>query len=118
MTEIKSMPVTQVIDYKNSKFIEPFEFYSGVLNQWCVIPIGFITDWESIPIIRGTSKISGCIHDYLCRYDSVPTISKIKAAQVYLEFLLFRSTLKWVAYIKYLAVIVAKGYFHKRGIHD
>ena len=116
MTQINGMPITQVLDYKNSKFIESFEFYSDILNQWCEIPAGFEMDWESVPIIRGTSKIAGCIHDYLCRSDSKPIVTKKIAAKVYLEFLIFRKTPKIKAYLKFWVVCFALGYFHKRTV--
>ena len=70
MTAIGEMPVSRALNYKVSVLTEPFHFYSDVLkslglNEHCTAPIGFEMDWESVPIIRGTSKVGGLIHDYL-----------------------------------------------------
>ena len=112
-TEIWCMPTTEVIDYKHSRLVRSFYFYSALLGTFCKIPEGFITDWESVPLIRGTSKVSGLIHDYFCRKDSYPVVSKPIAAGVYLEFLEYRNTPYWRRYAKYWVVCWAPGYFHK-----
>jgi hypothetical protein len=118
ITLIGEMPVSRVIDYKRSKLTEPFYFQSMVLKElklkykiW--IPTGFEMDWESVPFIRGTSKVSGLIHDYLCRVDSNPVVSKKVAAEVYKEFLIFRGTPWWKVQLKYWVVRFVPGYFHK-----
>ena len=77
MTAIGEMPITQVIDYKRSRLTRSFYFESDILNKLglrykCLIPIDFEMDWESVPFIKGTSKVAGLIHDYLCRIDSDP----------------------------------------------
>jgi len=113
MTWIKEMPVTRLIDYKNSQLVEDFIFYSDVLKCQCVIPAGFTMDWESVPLLQGTSKVSGLIHDYLCREDAIPIVTKRQAADVYLEFLKFRETSYIRRYVKYWAVRWASSYFHK-----
>ena len=118
MTAIVEMPISQVIDYKRSVLKEPFYFKSDVLKKFGLkytvrIPIGFEMDWESVPFLKGTSKVSGLIHDYLCRFDSDPIVTKKIAAEVYLEFLKFRGTSWWRRYGKYWTVRVAPGYFHK-----
>ncbi len=113
MTDIVSMPISQVIDYKRSCITEPFHFYSDVLNRWCVVPPGFEMDWESVPVIKGTSKVAGLIHDYLCRIDSDPVVTKKIAADVYKEFLIYRGASWWRWRAKYWAVRVAPRYFHK-----
>ena len=115
---IWDMPVTQVINYRYSKLTESFSFYSSVLRKACVIPKGFVFDWESIPIIRGTSKVSGLIHDALCRKDFIPIVTKKQAAKVYLEFLKYRGTPYMIRYVKYWAVRMATGYFHKHSVFD
>lgn len=114
MTAIGPMPVSEVIDYKRSRLTRSFYFWSDILGRGCVIPVGFECDWESVPIIKGTSKIAGLIHDYLCRIDSDPVVTKKTAADVYLEFLKFRKTSWWRRYTKYSFVLVWPRYFHKR----
>ena len=116
MTEIKELPITQIVDYKNSKVMVPFEFYSDILGKWCSIPVGFKMDWESVPVIRATSKESGLIHDYLYRRDSIPLVNKKTADQVYLEFLLFFGTDRFRAYFKYWTVRIFTSYFHKKTV--
>ena len=113
---IKSMPITRLLNSKHSQLVEDFHFYSDVLKQWCMIPTGFITDYESIPIIRGTSKVSGLIHDYLVRSDALPTVDKKTAAKVYLEALTYRNTSYIRRYIKYYGVRMAQGYMHKHKV--
>lgn len=115
---IKEMPISQVINYKYSQLTSNFYCYSHVLKKWLIIPEGLIMDWESIPIIRGTSKISGLIHDYLCRSDSKPIVSKKVAALVYLEALKYRNTPYIRRYVKYWVVRIKGGYFHKRKVFD
>ena len=109
---INDMPITRLINYEYSQLVKPFHFYSDVLGQWCTIPIDFICDWESIPLFRGTSKVSGLIHDYLVRSDSKPRVSKKVAADVYIESLKYRNTSYVRRYLKYWGVRVVRGYMH------
>ncbi len=95
MTAIGAMPESRVIDYKRSALTKPFYFESDILKKLGLrykvfIPIDFEMDWESVPFIKGTSKIAGLIHDYLCRKDSNPVVTKKIAAMIYKEFLIFR----------------------------
>ena len=113
MTAIGEMPTSQVIDYKRSRLTVPFYFESDILKCSCLIPVNFIMDWESVPLIRGTSKVSGLIHDYLCRTDSNPIVTKKIAADVYKEFLIFRGASWWRWGIKYWTVRGIPKYFHK-----
>jgi hypothetical protein len=118
MTAIGEYPITQIIDFKRSRFTKSFYFQSDILKRDCIIPIGFEMDWESVPIIKGTSKIAGAIHDYLCRIDSDPVVTKKIAADVYKEFLVFRGASWWRWRAKYWAVRIAIGYFHKMRVLD
>ena len=124
-TWIKEMPVTRVIDYKNSVLVELFSFYSDTLSCLSEVPPGFIFDWESVPVVRGTNKVSGLIHDYFCRTDSFPCVTKKVAADVYLEFMkhsikdikgIKRAYLLSKIYTKYWVVRGAWGYFHKKTV--
>jgi len=118
MTSIGTMPVMRMINRKCFVFVEPFEFFSDVLGRRCTIPIGFETDLESVPIFRGTSPISGIIHDYVSRKDSEPMVSKKIAADVYLEFLKFRGTGFFKRHLKSSVVRVAPKYFHRFNVLD
>jgi hypothetical protein len=100
---------------------KPLAYYSRKLRTVIVVPIGFVTDLESIPLLKGTSKRSGVIHDYLSRSDSKPCVSKRLAAEIYLEAMgardieLNRECL-WCTVrrnVKAFFAFAAWGYFHK-----
>jgi len=97
--------------------MEDFYFYSEILQRWVCIKAPFDFDWESVPVIRGTSKIAGLIHDYLSRYDSDPKVTKLVAAAVYREAMIHRHSPEWRREFKYLVVIVWPGYFHQKSIN-
>lgn len=112
------MPVTRIVDYKRSVFTEKFWFYSDTIGRWSYIPKGFMTDWESVPLIRGTSKVSGAIHDYFSRKDSDPIVNKKTAADIYLEIMKYRKISFVRRYTKYWVVRHAPNYFHKMHVLD
>ena len=101
------------IDHKYVRFLSQYRFKSHILDTTIVVPVGFVCDRESIPLIRGTSIRGGYIHDYLCRIDSIPVVSKKQAADVYLEVMKYRGNSWARRYTKYWAVRIASGYFHK-----
>jgi len=107
-----------------SRLLEPFGFYSDILGRAIEVPKGFVHDYESVPLIRGTSKRGGVIHDYLSRINSVPVVTKKQAADVYFEVMETKAAedCKTVLdkydmwrrrWIKYLVVLAWPGYFHK-----
>jgi len=133
MTRILGPLLTENIDdTKYVRLIAPFRFVSDVLYKEgladeVTVPAGFVMDFESVPVIRGTSKRAGTAHDYLCRLDSVPVVTKDIAARVYLEIMTYRDGLLedslmgkfdrwWRRWVKYAAVRVAPGYFHKHKV--
>jgi len=123
MTFIGSYPESKIIDHKISKLTKPFYFESDVLKALGLkyknlIPTGFETDWESVPLLKGTSKIGGLIHDFLSRLDSVSGVTKKIAADVYKEFLIFRGASWWRWRLKYWGVRIWPGYFHKLKVAD
>ena len=119
MTCIPKMPITQLINYRYSELVKDFIIYSDVLDGMEItLPSGFIMDWESIWIFRGTSSVSGMIHDYFCRFDSIPIVTKRQAADIYLEFLKYRNTPYVRRFIKYWGVNIAFNYFHKLSVLD
>ena len=105
-------PRVDEIDYKYVRFAKPFFMHSDIIGDF-VIPVGFVCDRESVPLIKGTSIRGGYAHDYLCRTDSVPVVDKKTAADVYLEIMTKRGASWWRRYLKYWAVRFAWGYFHK-----
>jgi hypothetical protein len=72
------------------QLIQPFIYESDLLescglNPRVVIPTGFVQDFESLPLIRGRNIRGGTVHDYFCRYDSEPVVTKQQAADLYQE---------------------------------
>lgn len=122
MSYIKANPAVRIINSKYSRLTEAFYFESDTLHKIGLpyqvsIPVNFRMDWESIPLLRGKNKIAGLIHDYLCRFDSVPVVNKTIAADVYLEFLNYRKASWLNKYIKYWIVRASFGYFHAKSIY-
>ena len=114
----------ELIGSKYAELTRNFAYYSAVLKQVISVPPGFICDYESVPIFKATSKRAGVIHDYLCRVDSDPIVSKQTAAAVYGEAQQLRDSIvvkgkfkmAWRAllcWFKTSTVRVAFGYFHK-----
>jgi hypothetical protein len=104
-----------------------FRYYSELIDQEVVIPAGFICDFESVPLFRSSSHRAGAIHDYFCRKDSIPVVTKQIAADLYLEAQKARDESlqegwfkKWDRAIrrniKTLVVRIAPGYFHKYNV--
>lgn len=116
----------------DGKFVElnsSFCFYSKLLDQFIWVPKGFITDLESVPIFRSTSKRAGVIHDALCRIGVKPSVTKRMAAKVYLEAMtardqtyyqnsswFFKSWLWFYRHFKSFVVRYAWGYWKKHRI--
>lgn len=112
--------------------VEPLRYYSEILKRIVEIPTGFVCDLESIPMIRGTSPRGGVAHDYFCRVDSDPVVTKQKAASLYLEaqackdeYLKMKNP-GWLntfgrfirRHFKTAVVRVWPGYFHKHSVMD
>jgi len=111
------------------QLVEPFIYYSEQLGREIIIPVGFICDLESVPLIKGSSKRGGVIHDYLCRIDSDPVVTKRVAADIYKEAqnckdqMVIKNTAdrfwKWVRRnIKTMVVRNVPWYFHKFRVMD
>ena len=115
-----------LMDNRYSEIYASFVYESDLVGL-VEVPRGFIHDYESVPIIRGTSKRGGVLHDYLSRNDSIPLVSKAMAAKVYLVANELRDSLtcnSWWSrfemcvrrHIKRWVVAVAPGYFHKHRV--
>lgn len=112
-------PIYEDIDSRFVRLKEPFSI--SVKGFGLVeVPIGFVCDLESVPRIplihawlANTTKRGGIVHDYLCRRDSIPIVSKHVAADVYLEVMKSRKTSWLRRYVKYWVVRFVRGYFHK-----
>lgn len=114
----------ELLDNKLVRFHLPFRYYSAILGREIEIPTGFVCDLESVPAVKATSKRAGGIHDYLCRKNSDPIVSKALAAAVYKEAQECKDNIickgrldkfdNWVRRnIKTFVVRIAWGYYHK-----
>jgi hypothetical protein len=56
---------------------------AGKYEMWG--PTGMVQDFESVPIVKGSNKRGGAMHDIACRTDSDPVVTKAQAAEIYLE---------------------------------
>lgn len=119
--------VEPLLDGRFVRIHKPFKYFSEILNKEIEIPAGFICDYESVPLIKATSKRGGVVHDYFCRKDSIPVVTKQQAASLYLEAQKCRDEILkegWLKRlnrmirrnVKCLVVRVAPGYFHKLNV--
>ena len=121
--------IVKIVGVNRVQLTEPFKYESDILGCVITIPAGFVSDFESVPLMRGCSRRAGVIHDYLCRIDSRPVTTKKVAANVYLEAMAHRDSLLhdgWCTRhmrtlwrrIKSCTVKIAIGYFHKLFVLD
>ena len=126
---LSSLITEHLVDNRYIKLYLPFNYYSKSLKQEIRIPANFICDFESVPLLKGSSKRGGVIHDYFCRKDSIPLVTKQEAANLYFEAqeckdkkrklkygFVSRFRLFCTRYLKVIVVRVAWGYFHKHNV--
>ena len=85
--------VTEYLTGEYYRLVEPLVYYTEVINREIVVPVGFVTDLESVPrwfplaysYLGHTSRRGGAIHDYLYRRDSDPIVGRAIADAVYRE---------------------------------
>jgi len=125
MTKILTTLETKALDdHKYVELTKPFIFISSILEKYdyhfkIVVPTCFVFDFESVPIIKGTSKRAGLCHDYLYRINSLPIVPKHIADKVYLEIMEYRKNPAWRRWIKYSAVKwFGKSSYHKLLVED
>lgn len=128
MTTILTPLINEDIDARYARLHARFAIWSDVLGCKVEAPAGFVHDYESVPIVKGTSKRGGVIHDYLCRKDSIPVVTKAQAADVYFEVMECRDCMSdkdttlgtfslWLRrWGKYAVVSVWPGYFHQHKV--
>lgn len=80
------------IGAKRFHLSKPLMFYSGILNKHIVVPVGFKTDFASIPwFLQSLIQVNGphihaaVVHDYLCVHGKDVEISQQDADLVFLE---------------------------------
>jgi len=114
----------ELVGSKYARLVEPFRYYSRILDTVVEVPTGFVCDYESVFILKATSKRSGVLHDFLCRCDSIPIVTKQVAASVYNESQALRDNMVcknkfhrgWrlvLRFVKTSVVRIAPFYFHK-----
>jgi len=132
MTQVPKSMKTEFIpgDCRYVRLLEDFIAYLDTLGDWIAVPTGFVFDLESIPLLRSDNPEAGCIHDYLSRADSEPTVTTYTAALCYYEVqdyfdsqeqggIIKRALKRTWRYIKILAVVAAtRMYFHKHKVMD
>lgn len=117
----------EILGSQYARIVQPFRYYSDILGREVEVPTGFICDYESVPLIKGSSKRGGVLHDYFCRKDSDPVVTKQQAASLYLEAQACRDDLlnegffqriwrKMARNFKTVVVRVVPGYFHKLSV--
>ena len=90
---LTELDTRELIGSKYAVYLADFGYYSAILVREILIPAGMICDYESIPLFKSDSKRAGGLHDYLCRKDSDPIVSKQMAAAVYAEAQQLRDSL-------------------------
>ena len=123
---VTDLVTKELIGSKYAELTQAFIYSSAILRRTIWVPVGFVCDYESIPLFKATSKRAGVLHDLLCRIDSDPVVTKQVAADVYAEAQKLRDRmvvkgrckLGWrslVCFIKTSAVRIVPGsfYFHK-----
>jgi hypothetical protein len=104
----------------------PLVYQSALLDTVINIPMGFETDFASVPRVPIAYWLFGdrahreaVLHDYLYRIDSVPVVTFGQANDVFLEAMKVRGKGLFVRYAMYWGVVIG-GYFsyHKRKVGD
>jgi len=103
MTRVLSALRVQEGYRQTRTLISSFMVKSDVVGM-IVVPAGFTCDYESVPLLRGTSKRAGVIHDYLYRRYSIPDVSREKADLAYLDMMKALRVSRFRRYAKYYAV--------------
>jgi len=114
----------QLLDNNFVRLTKSFKYYSNYLSKTIIIPRNFICDLESVPLLKSSSNHAGLIHDYFCRKDSIPILTKQQAATLYFEAQSLRDSLTSKTFLskllklltrhfKTLTVRIFPNYFHK-----
>jgi hypothetical protein len=113
--EFRSSPaIVQVIRDK-AKFFRvvyyPVVFYSAILNRELVAPIGFETDFASIPQflkdrieVNGKHREAAIIHDYLCIHHLALGLSQYQSDLVFREAMQVLGESQWRIVLMYNGV--------------
>lgn len=104
----------------------PLVYDSDVLNCQITVPVGFQTDFASVPRLPIVYTAFGdrahreaVLHDYLYRKDSLPIVSESLANKVFLEAMTLREKPWYVRWCMYWGVCLG-GWtaYHKLCVGD
>jgi hypothetical protein len=115
-----------IYDDKFWQICQPLVYYSFILGRYVEVPVGFQTDFASVPRVPILYYFWGnrchreaVIHDYLFRKDVYPKVSFDQANRVFLEAMEVRDKNLFIRKGMYLGVCLgSKGSWHKRSIAD
>jgi hypothetical protein len=105
---------------------EPLVYKSDYLSVNIIVPSGFQTDFASVPrlpiiyfLYGDRAHRESVIHDYLYRTDSVPTVSKSLADNIFFEAMKARDKAWFVRYpMKWGVCLGGFTAYHKRKVED
>ena len=104
----------------------PLRYASDLLNDLVDVPVGFETDFASVPRVPIAFTLFGdrahreaVLHDYLYRIDSIPLVTISQANDVFLEAMKERGKGYFVRYAMYWGVVLG-GWtaWHKKMVKD
>ena len=124
--EFLSSLVSENIDGRFFHLEKPLVYYSAKMECMITVPVDFVFDNESIPripvlyaMLGRTSDRAGCIHDYVCRKDSIPIVSMSLAAKLYVEANRSRGINMFSCWLKWMGVFCSSPvvkYHHKHKV--
>lgn len=102
------LKVEQVDDSHWRLLVEELKYDSDVAGCRIIVPVGFVTDFASVPrvpvafwLFGDTAQSAAVVHDWLYTTDIFP---KDTADSVFLEAMLASGMSRWRAYPMYLGV--------------
>jgi hypothetical protein len=104
----------------------PLVYQSDLLNAVITVPMGFQTDFASVPKVPIAYMFFGdrahreaVIHDYLYRFDSIPVVTREQADDVFYEAMKLRGKSFFVRWCMW-AGVRAGGWiaFHELKVDD
>ena len=120
MSSFTTPLIVQPVDPRNWKLVKPFEYHVGSIDSDEVIsvPIGFITDFASIPRIfwsvfppYGKYGKAAVIHDYIYRNG---LYKRKKCDGIFLEGMVVLGVAVWKRKVIYWAVRIFGGSLYRK----
>ncbi len=108
--KLRKIPKRKWYHRQNYEVLEDIEYYSEMMSCVYMVPIGFITDLASTPLLlrwllppNGQYKYEACLHDYFYRVPEV-MITRKQADKVFLEAMKVGIVDSWKEWCLYTAV--------------